>query len=234
MKLIGILGGLGWEATSRYYRMINEYTQKQLGEQHSARILLHTVDHAEIKYHNGRGDLEKVVEILSNAARSLKDGGADFLVIANNALHEFAGRIEADSGIDLLHISDPTGREIRDAGYSRVALLGTRATMEGDFYSERVLRISGAGVITPDLADRIEINRIIFDELSRGVLRGGAIQYIERMIETLHWRGAEAVVLGCSELTAAVSPDLGRIRIYDTTRLHAKAATMRALELSYA
>lgn len=234
MKLIGILGGLGWEATSRYYRMINEYTQKQLGEQHSARILLHTVDHAAIKYHNGRGDLETVVQILSDAARSLKDGGADFIIIANNAMHEFAARIEETSGIDLLHISDPTGLEIRNAGYSRVALLGTRSTMEGDFYSDRVLRISGARVITPELDDRIEINRIIFDELSRGVLRCGASHYLERLIETLHRRGAEAIVLGCSELTAAVSPDRDNIRIYDTTRLHAKAAVKRALEVSYA
>jgi aspartate racemase len=133
MKLIGMLGGLGWEATSRYYRMINEYTQKQLGEQHTARILLHTVDHAAIKYHNSRGDLNAVVTLLADAARSLKNGGADFIIVANNAMHEFAAQIEEASGIDLLHISDPTGKEIRDAGYSRVALLGTRTTMEGDF-----------------------------------------------------------------------------------------------------
>lgn len=234
MKLIGVLGGLGWEATSRYYRMINEYTQKQLGEQHTARILLHTVDHAAIKYHNGRGDLNKVVALLSEAARSLKDGGADFIIIANNAMHEFAVQIEEASGIDLLHISDPTGQQIRDAGYSRVALLGTRATMEGDFYSDRVLSISGARVITPHLHDRIEINRIIFDELSRGVLRCGASNYFDGLIETLRRRGAEAIVLGCSELTAAVTPDRDNVRIYDTTRLHANAAAKRALEVSYA
>jgi aspartate racemase len=234
MKLIGMLGGLGWEATSRYYRMINEYTQEQLGEQHTARILLHTVDHAAIKYHNSRGDLKAVVTLLADAARSLKNGGADFIIVANNAMHEFAAQIEEASGIDLLHISDPTGREIRDAGYSRVALLGTRATMEGDFYSDRVLRISGAAVITPDLDDRIEINRIIFDELSRGVLRCSTSNYFEALIETLRRRGAEAIVLGCSELTAAVTPDRDNVRIYDTTRLHAKAAAKRALEVSYA
>jgi aspartate racemase len=234
MKLIGLLGGLGWEATSRYYRMLNEFTQKELGGHHAARILLHSVDNGAITESCSKGDLDHVVSLLSEAGRSLKAGGADFIIMANNAMHQFAEQIEHASGIDLLHISDPTGAEIREAGHKTVALLGTRATMEGDFYSQRLLRTSGAKVITPEPKDRVEVNRVIHDELSRGVMRSGARDYIGELIHKLHDRGAGAVILGCSELTAIVPPERDGFHIYDTTRLHAKAAVKRALEETYA
>ncbi|WP_417436252.1 aspartate/glutamate racemase family protein [Hoeflea sp.] len=234
MRLIGMLGGLGWEATSSYYRMLNEFTQKELGGQHAARILLHSVDNGAVKQGLSNGDFEQVVSVLSDAGRSLKAGGADFIIIASNVMHQFAEQVEHAAGIELFHICDPTGAEIRQAGHKTVALLGTRSTMECEPYIERLQSESQAGVITPEAKDRVEINRVIYEELSRGILRSGARDFITEVIHELHARGAEAVVLGCSELTAIVPPDRGTIRIYDTTRLHAKAAVKHALEVTYA
>ena len=230
MKLIGMLGGLGWEATSSYYRMMNEFTQRELGEGHAARVLLHSVNNGAIRQALGNGEFEHVATLLCEAGHSLKAGGADFIIIASNAMHRFAEQIEHVCGIDLLHICDPVSAEIRKAGHRTVALLGTSATMEGTFYSDRLLAKSGARVITPGPEDRIELDRIIHDELSRGVLRSGARDFIAGLIHKLHDQGAEAVVLGCSELTAIVTPDCDAIPIYDTTRLHTKAAVARALE----
>lgn len=234
MRLIGLLGGLGWESTALYYRLLNEFTQRELGGDHAARILLHSVNNGAIKESCSRGDDKHVATILSEAGRSLKAGGADFIVMANNTMHQFAEQIERASGLELLHISDPTSLEIQKAGHETVALLGTRATMEGDFYSERILQNSGAEVITPDPKERTEVNRIIFDELARGVVSTGSRDYMGDLIHKLHDRGAGAVVLGCSELKAIVTPDRDAMRIYDTTRLHAKAAVKRALEVTYA
>lgn len=234
MRLIGLLGGLGWKSTSLYYRMLNEFTQKELGERHGARILLHSVDNGSVNDAANRGDVDQVLSILSEAGRSLKAGGADFIVIANNSMHRYADVIEQATGIELLHISDPTGNEIRQAGHKTVALLGTQATMEGDFYSERFRINSGARVIAPELDDRIEVNRVICDELVRGILQNGSRNFMRELIHKLHLRGAEAVVLGCSEITTIVTPDHDRIQFYDTTRLHARAAVKRALDVAYA
>jgi aspartate racemase len=225
-----MLGGLGWEATSSYYRMLNEFTQRELGEGHAARVLLHSVNNGAITQALGNGDPEHVAVLLCEAGHSLRAGGADFIIIASNAMHRFAEQIERVCGIDLLHICDPVGAVIRQAGHRTVALLGTSATMEGEFYSERLLRKSGARVITPGPEDRVEIDRIINEELSRGVLHSGARGFIAGVIHKLQDQGAEAVVLGCSELTAIVTPDRDAIPIYDTTRLHTKAAVKRALE----
>lgn len=234
MKLIGLLGGLGWESTSLYYRMMNEFTQKELGGDNTARILLHSINNDAIKQSSSQGDFEHVISLLSEAGRSLKAGGAEFLVMANNAMHQFSEQIEQASGLDLLHISDPTDTEILKAGHKTVALLGTRPTMEANFYSQRFQLSSGARVVTPELDERIEINRIIHDELTRGVLCPASRFFMEDLIHNLYNRGAEAVVLGCNELTAIVTPDRDAMRIYDTTRLHAKAAVKRALKVTYA
>lgn len=234
MKLIGLLGGLGWESTSLYYRMLNEFTQKELGGQHAARILLHSVNNGAIREAISKGDTGSVVSILSEAGRSLKAGGADFLVLANNSIHQYAEQIERAAGIDLLHISDVTSAHVHEAGHRVVALLGTRATMEGDFYSHHLWSSSGAEVICPGLKQRIEVNRIIFDELGRGIMHNGSREFMAGLIDELCQRGAEAIVLGCSELTTIVSPRPGAVQFYDTTRLHAQAAVQRALEVSYA
>jgi len=234
MKLIGLLGGVGWESTSLYYRMLNEFTQKELGGDHTARILLHSVNNGTVRESSSKGDFEHVISLLSEAGRSLKAGGAEFLVMANNAMHQFSNQIEQASGLDLLHISDPTETEILNDGHKTVALLGTRATMEANFYSQRFQLNSGANVVTPEPEERMEVNRIIYDELTRGVQSTASRDFMGELIHKLHDRGAEAVVLGCSELTAIVTPDRDAMRIYDTTRLHAKAAVKRALKVTYA
>ena len=234
MKLIGMLGGLGWESTSLYYRMLNEFTQRELGGSHAARILLHSVDHGAIRSAVSKGDEGRVLSILCEAAHSLKNGGADFAVIASNSMHRYADQIEDATGIELLHISDPTVTEVMKAGHQTVALLGTRATMESCFYSERLREHANTAVIAPELAEREEVDRVIFDELARGVMRSGSRDYISGLIGKLCDRGAEAVVLGCSQLKTIITPSCDPLPFYDTTRLHAKAAVKRALEVTYA
>ena len=234
MRLIGLLGGLGWESTSLYYRMLNEFTQRQLGEDHGARILLHSVDNSVVNNAVTRGDVDQIISILSHAGRSLKDGGADFMLMASNSMHQYAEEIEQASGLELLHISDPISTEVRQAGHQTVALLGTRRTMEGGFYSERLKKFAGAELIAPELSERVEVDRVIFDELARGVMRTGSREFMGELIHKLCDRGAEAVVLGCSELTSIITPARDAMQFYDTTRLHAKAAVKRALEVTYA
>jgi aspartate racemase len=234
MRLIGLLGGLGWESTSLYYRLLNEFTQRQLGEHQAARILLHSVNYGVVSDAINKGDVDQVISVLSDAGRSLKDGGADFMVLASNSMHQYAEEIERACGLELLHITDPISTEVRQAGHQRVALLGTRRTMEGAFYSERLQTHAGAEVIAPELSERLEVDRVIFEELARGVMRTGSREFLGELIRKLCNRGAEAVVLGCSELTSIITPARDAIQFYDTTRLHAKAAVKRALEVTYA
>jgi len=234
MKLIGLLGGLGWESTSLYYRMLNEFTQRQLGERQAARVLLHSVNNGVVSDAINKGDVDQVISVRSDAARSLKDGGADFMVMASNSMHQYAEDIEQASGLELLHISDPISTEVRQAGHQTVALPGTRQTMEGDFYSERLQTQAGAEGIAPELSERVEVDRVIVEELGRGVMQIGSREFIGELIRKLGDRGAEAVILGCSELTSVITPDRAAIQFYDTTRLHAKAAVKRALEVTYA
>lgn len=234
MKLIGMLGGLGWESTSLYYRMLNEFTQRQLGSSHAARVLLHSVDYGAIKGAVSEGDEDRVLSILCEAATSLKNGGADFAVIASNSMHRYADQIEHVTGIELLHISDPTVSEVMKAGHQTVALLGTRATMESSFYAQRLREHANTAVIAPDLAERVEVDRVIFDELGRGVMQSCSRDFISGLIGQLCDRGAQAVVLGCSQLKTIITPSCDPLPFYDTTRLHAKAAVERALEVTYA
>ena len=234
MKLIGMLGGLGWQSTSLYYRMLNEFAAKELGEGYGARILLHSVNNGAVREAISRGDEEEALSILCDAAHSLKNGGADFVVMASNSMHTYAEQIEQTTGVPLLHISDPTGSEILQAGHRTVALLGTRATMDACFYSKRLRANAGTAVIAPEPGEREEVNRVIYDELARGVMRSGSREFICDLIHKLCDRGAEAVVLGCSELKTIITPSRDAIPFYDTTRLHAKAAVKCALGVSYA
>jgi len=229
MQLIGLLGGMGWKTTATYYRMINEFAQKELGSEHTARILLHSVNFRDIRHSRNTGDWDTLSSLLTRAGNSLKGGGADFIVMASNSMHEFADHISLTSGLDLLHITDPTGSEIQKDGFHDVALLGTRATMEGNFYAERLLNNHGINVITPEPDERIEVDRVINQELDHGIVSGGSRTYLGDLIQNLRQRGAEAVVLGCSELSYIVPPDSDIKHVYDTTRLHAAAATRRAL-----
>ena len=235
MKLIGLLGGInGWRTTATYYRLMNEYVRKQLGNDHTARILLHSVDYQHINQWRASDDWDAIGSLLAEAARGLNAGGAEFIVLAGNSIHKSTDHINAASGLDLLHIADPVGSEIVRDGYRKVGLLGTRATMETDIYEKRLQQTYGISMIVPDPVDRIELDRIIFDELSLGVIRTELQAYVCGLIRQLRDRGAEAIILGCPELTVLAPPDNNILPVYDTTRLHATAAVMRAIEKTHA
>ena len=229
MKLIGLLGGMSWESTALYYRLMNEAVREKLGGLHSARILLHSVDFHEIEQRQHKGDWDGTAQILGEAAKGLKAGGADFLVIATNTMHKVAPHIETASGLDILHIADPTGQALKRDGIKRVALLGTRFTMEQDFYRERLTKGFGLDVMVPEDADRDTIHRVIYEELCLGVTKPeSALAYVD-IIARLKAQGAEAVILGCTEITMIINAGNSPLPVYDTTRLHALAAVDRAL-----
>ncbi len=230
MKLIGLLGGMSWQSTTLYYRMLNEEVRDQLGGLHSARILLHSVDFQDIEQRQHKGDWDGTAQILSQAAKGLKAGGADFLVIATNTMHKVASQIEAASGLDILHIADPTGEALLKSGVRRVALLGTRFTMEQDFYRKRLEDNFGLDVIVPEMEDRQVIHRIIYEELCLGVTKPESAANFCNIIGKLKSDGAEAVILGCTEITMIVSQANSPLPVFDTTALHAEAAVVRALK----
>jgi aspartate racemase len=230
MKCIGLLGGMSWESTAIYYRLMNEAVRDRLGGHHSARLLLHSVDFHAIKQLQHDGDWAGTAKILVEAARGLKAGGADFLVIATNTMHKVAREIEAGSGLAIIHIADPTGEALVADGVARVALLGTRFTMEQDFYRRRLEERFGLEVLVPEPGERDEIHRIIYDELCLGIVRRESAEIYRDIIAAMKDRGAEAVILGCTEITMIVDADVSPLPTYDTTRLHAEAAVARATQ----
>jgi aspartate racemase len=229
MKLIGLLGGMSWESTAVYYRLMNEAVREKLGALHSARILLHSVDFQEIERCQHRGDWDEAGRLLGIAAQSLKAGGADFLVMATNTMHKVATEIEAASGLELLHIADPTGEALVEAGVKRVLLLGTRFTMEQDFYRSRLSQKFGLEVMIPEGDDRDLVHKIIYQELCLGITKPESAAAYSAIIEK-HWvEGAEAVILGCTEITMIINQGNSALPVFDTTALHVSAAVERSL-----
>lgn len=229
MQRIGLLGGMSWESTALYYRMLNEGARERLGGLHSAEIILHSVDFHAIEACQKAGDWDAAAKILTDAASGLQRAGADFLVLATNTMHKVADRIEAGSGLPLLHIADPTGQALAHAGVKTVGLLGTRFTMEQDFYRLRLAQRFGLNVLTPAEPDRNDVHRIIYDELCMGVVSPSSAARFTAIIRSLKEAGAEAVILGCTEITMLVSAASSPLPVFDTTALHAAAALDRAL-----
>jgi aspartate racemase len=230
MKTIGMLGGMSWESTVPYYRLINQRVQERLGGLHSARILLYSVDFHDIERLQHAGEWDRAGALLADAARRLQLAGADFLVICTNTMHKVAPVMEAATGLPLLHIADPTAIAVTAAGFRRVGLLGTRFTMEEDFYRERLQGDHGLDVLIPDAGDRLEVHRIIYEELCQGIVDEGSRGIYRGVIDRLITRGAEAVILGCTEISLLVGPGDSRVPLFDTTTLHARAAADHALE----
>jgi aspartate racemase len=228
VKLIGLLGGMSWESTAHYYRAINESVRDRVGGLHSAEIIMHSVDFAPIAELQARDDWDASARILGSAARGLADAGAEFLVIATNTMHIVAPQIEAAAGIPVLHIADPTAEAAIAAGVSTLGLLGTRFTMEKDFYLAR-LRERGLSAIVPDQADRDTVHRIIYDELVLGIVREESREEYRAVIERLIDRGADGIIYGCTEIMMLVGPEDSAVPTFDTTELHALAAVERAL-----
>lgn len=230
MKTIGLLGGMSWESTESYYRALNEGVKETLGGLHSARVAMVSVDFAVIEALQHQDRWADTAALLSEAAVRVQAAGADFLMIATNTMHRVAPEIEAAIDIPLLHIADATGERLREDGIRRVGLLGTRFTMEQDFYRERLTERFGVEVLVPDADERDRVHRVIYEELCLGRTEPASRAEYLAIIDTLHGRGAEAVVLGCTEIALLVHQADTPVPLYDTTTLHAEAAVQAALD----
>jgi aspartate racemase len=229
LKIIGLIGGMSWESTVPYYRQINETIKDRLGGLHSAKIVLYSVDFHDIERLQHAGDWEAAGAMLAEAARSLEAAGSDFLVLCTNTMHKVAPIIEAAVTIPLLHIADSTAAEIKRAGHSTVGLLGTRFTMEQAFYRDRLSDRHELEVIVPSAEDRDTVHRIIYEELCLGVVLPESRSEYRRIMERLASRGAEAIILGCTEISLLVSRQDSKVPLFDTTAIHARAAAEEAL-----
>lgn len=228
MKTIGLIGGMSWESTVTYYQIINETVKKELGGLHSSRCILYSVDFDEIEKCQSCGDWDKSGDILGQAARSLEKAGADFIVICTNTMHKVAPRIQSYISIPLLHIADVTTECLKDRGIKTVALLGTRYTMEQDFYKERLVQ-SGLQVLIPEEPQREMINRVIFDELCLGTISPESRAGFLAIIRGLGQKGAEGVILGCTEIDLLIRQEDTDIPLFDTTVIHARKAAMASI-----
>ena len=229
MKVIGLIGGMSWESTVPYYRLINEGVKARLGGLHSAKIVLYSVDFAEIERLQHRGEWDEAGALLADAARALERAGADFVVLCTNTMHKVAPAIEAAVAIPLLHIADPTAAAIHQAGLSCVGLLGTRFTMEQDFYRARLTDRHGIDVVIPDDGDRALVHRVIYEELCLGRVEEASRLAYRDVIQRLVAQGAQGVILGCTEISMLVGVEDAAVPLFDTTGLHAAAAVQVAL-----
>ncbi|MCE8021591.1 aspartate/glutamate racemase family protein [Halomonas sp. MCCC 1A11036] len=230
MKTIGLLGGMSWESTVSYYRALNEGVKAALGGFHSAKLCLYSVDFAEIERLQHAGDWDATAEILSRAARSVEAGGADFLLIGTNTMHKVAPQVAEAVSIPLLHIADATAQRLATDGIRRVGLLGTRFTMEQDFYKGRIAEGFGIEVLVPDEAQRDLVHEVIYTELCLGQVKETSRQRYLEIIQSLRERGAEAVILGCTEIALLVQQRHTEVPLYDTTAIHAEEAVKWALQ----
>ena len=229
MKTIGLIGGMSWESTIPYYRQINELTKQRLGGLHSARIVLYSVDFHDIERLQHSGHWDAAGALLADAARALQAAGAYFVVVCTNTMHKVAAQIEAAVSIPLLHIADPTAAAIKHAGHVVVGLIGTRFTMEEAFYRDRLRDRHGLRVIVPDTADRDLVHRVIYDELCLGNALPGSRAEYRRIMSALVAQGAQAIILGCTEISLLVDASDASVPLFDTTALHAAAAVETAL-----
>jgi len=230
MKVIGLIGGMSWESTVEYYRLINESVKEKLGGLHSAKCVLYSVDFAEVEELQRQGRWPDAAQLLVGAAQNVEKAGADFVLICTNTMHKLADPVQARIGIPLLHIADATAAKVGQAGIRRVGLLGTRFTMEEDFYRGRLADQFGLEVIIPDTKDRETVHRIIYKELCVGTIRPESKAQVAGIMSRLVDLGAEGIILGCTELGLLLDAGDSRVPLFDTTRLHALAAVEYALK----
>ncbi len=229
MRTIGLLGGMSWESSLHYYRIINETVRDRLGGTHSAKSVMVSVDFHEVESLQERGDWEAATSLMIEAARAVEAGGGECLVICTNTMHRMADEVQAAIGVPIIHIADATATAVRAAGIGTVALLGTRYTMEQDFYRGRLEHVHGLEVVIPDEPDRTTVHDVIYDELVKGVVRAESrAQYLE-IIGDLAGAGAQGVIAGCTEIELLVEPQHVDLPYFPTTRLHAEAAVDWAL-----
>jgi aspartate racemase len=230
MKTIGLIGGMSWESSIAYYRIINETAKAKLGGLHSAKSLMVSVDFAEIEVLQHQNRWAEAAKILVAAAKNLENGGADFIILCTNTMHKLADDIQANVKIPFMHIADATAQLVKDSGIQKIGLLGTRFTMEEEFYKGRLSQKYGLNVSIPNAQEREIVHRIIYDELVVGKIeQHSKKQYID-IIEQMVSQGAEGVILGCTEIGLLVHQEDSRVPLFDTTRIHAEAAVAYALE----
>jgi len=229
LKTIGLIGGMSWESTIPYYRQINQLIKEKLGGLHSAKIMLLSVDFHEIEQWQQQGDWQAAGALLASAAATLEKAQVDFLVLCTNTMHKVAPEIEAAVGIPLLHIADPTALAIKRAGFKKIGLLGTKFTMEQSFYRDRLINQHGLEVIVPNDDERELVHRVIYEELCLGIVLPRSRLGYRQVIENLIAQGAQAIILGCTEISLLVDAEDASVPLFDTTALHAAAAAEMAL-----
>jgi aspartate racemase len=228
MKIIGLIGGMSWESSVEYYRIINEEVRERLGGLHSAKCLLYSVDFDEIEHYQAEGDWESAGKVLAAAAFSLEKAGAEFIVICTNTMHKVLDAIEANITIPVLHIADATAKQIKQTGIKTVGLLGTKYTMEQDFYRSQI-EGHGIKVVVPKKEDRDKINKVIFEELCLGKMEASSKHYYKQVIKELVDNGADGIILGCTEIGLLIKPEDSDVPLFDTTHIHAIEAVNTAL-----
>jgi len=228
MKTIGLIGGMSWESTVPYYRLLNETVKARLGGLHSARLVLYSVDFDEIAHHQHAGDWNAAGQVMAQAARSVEAAGADFLVICTNTMHKLVPEVQAAISIPVLHIVDVLAAQLKAAGVRKLGLLATRFTMEQDFYRAR-LEQHGIEVMVPNEADRATVHRVIYEELCQGVVRDASRDAYRAIIARLAQAGADAVALACTEIAMLINQHDSPVPLFDTTEIHARAAVDFAL-----
>lgn len=228
MKVIGLIGGMSWESSVEYYRIMNEEVKRRLGGLHSAKCLLYSVDFEEIERFQSNGDWKKSGEVLGDVALSLEKGGADFIVICTNTMHKVIDDIRSKINIPVLHIADATAAQIKEHGIGSVGLLGTKYTMEQDFYKSR-LESSGINVIVPNDNEREVVNKVIYGELCLGKVHQASRDYYKKVIRGLVESGAEGIILGCTEIGLLIKAEDSDVPLFDTTYIHAREAVNMSL-----
>ncbi|ESA32900.1 aspartate racemase [Leptolyngbya sp. Heron Island J] len=229
MKTIGLIGGMSWESSIEYYRIINEITKSKLGGLHSAKSVMYSVDFAEIEAFQHQGQWQEAADLMVSAAQGLERAGADFVVLCTNTMHKLADEIEANIQVPFLHIADATAEKIHSCGMQKIGLLGTRFTMEQDFYRGRLVNKHGLEVLVPNENEREFVHQVIYKELCLGIINPESRhQYIE-IINRLVKSGAEGIILGCTEIELLIQTGDAAVEVFPTTRIHAEAAVNRAI-----
>jgi aspartate racemase len=229
MKTMGLIGGMSWESSIEYYRIINETVRKKLGGLHSAKSIMYSVDFSDIEFLQKQGRWSEATAVMIDGAERLERGGADFLLICTNTMHIVADEVEAQIQIPLLHIADATAEVLKDRDMRRIGLLGTKFTMEEDFYKGRLTEKHGLEVLVPNKEERDIIHHVIYDELCVGVVSSSSKEAFTRIMNQLAVRGAEGVILGCTEIGLLIGDDDSPVPVFDTTKIHAVAAVEYAL-----
>lgn len=229
MKTIGLIGGMSWESTASYYQLINQEIKQKLGGLHSAKIVLHSLDFAEIEHLQHQGDWTELAQILTDSAQKLESAGADCIAICTNTMHKVAEKVDNATSLPLIHIADTTALELRNNGINHVGLLGTNFTMEQGFYKHRITEQFGIDVLVPDASDRDLVHRVIYQELCQGIVNPTSKTQYLNIIDDLAANGAQAVILGCTEIALLVDQKDTLTPLYNTTAIHAQAIVNYAL-----